>query len=200
MFANADTGNDTPTQATPPAAIRSAHVSRLRRPAVVNHTPRRLLQRALGAVLAAGAIGGLAAVVPTAASAAVQSRTAAASVTNYGETPQFHCNSGQVVLDNIRIPNAELPVSWEAVVYYYGSNGTWYPYAQMYTTGGSAWETINTAVDNVYDQQKMSASVPHNYYYAVRVYMVPNANAGYQPHWDWASLSYGYGTGTSCVA
>jgi hypothetical protein len=202
MFANADPGNDTPAQATPPAVADSS-ARQLRRPAGINHTPRRFLQRALGAVLAVGAIGGLAAaVVPTAASAAVQSKTAAVSATNYGETPQFHCNSGQVVLDNIRIPNAELPVSWEAVVYYYGSNGTWYPYAQMYTPapGQSAWETINTAVQNVYDQQKMYASVPHNYYYAVRVYMVPNANAGYQPHWDWASLSYGYGTGTSCVA
>jgi hypothetical protein len=152
-------------------------------------------------VLAAGAIGGLAAaVVPTAASAAVQSPTAAASATYYGETPQFYCNSGQVVLDNIRIPNAELPVSFEAVVYYLGSNGTWYPYVQMYTTGGSAWETISTPVQNSYYQQKMYASVPHNYYYAVRVYMVPNANLGYQPHWDWASLALGHGTGSSCVA
>ena len=47
----------------------------------------------------------------------------------------------------------------------------------------------------------MYAGVLHGYYYAVRVYMVPNANAGDQPHWDWAQpVLIGYGTGTYCVA
>ncbi len=165
----------------------------------------RLLRRALTAVLAAGAVGGLAAAVaPTAASAAVRPHPAAVSAavnTYYGETPQFHCSYGQVSLDYIRIPYAELPVTWKAVVYYYGSNGTWYPYKEMYTAAGSMWEPlIRTPVDDVSHQQPMSAAVPHGYYYAVRVYMMPNASAGYQNHWDWASLSYGYGTGTYCVA
>lgn len=200
MFANSNPGHDTPAQATSCALAGTAAGRPLRRRPGISHAPRRLPRWALGAVLAAGAIGGLAAAAPTAASAAVQARTAAVSAPNYGETPQFHCNSGQVVLDNIRIPNAELPVSWEAVVYYYGANGSWYPYAQMYTSGGSAWETISNPNQNNFSQQKMSAGVPHGYYYAVRVYMVPNASAGYQAHWDWASLSYGYGTGTSCVA
>ncbi len=155
-------------------------------------TPRRLRRWLLSTVLAVGAVGGLATAVPATASAA--------SAVNYGETPQYHCGTGEVVLDNIRIPNAELPVSWEAVVYYYGTDGAWHPYAQMYTNGRSAWETISSPIDNVYYQQKMYASVPHGYYYAVRVYMVPNANAGYQPHWDWASLSLGHGSGTACVA
>jgi hypothetical protein len=200
MSANADPGNDTPAQAVP---VVAGHASTGRRRGPAGSTPRRSLRRALSIALAAGGIAGLsAALVPTAASAAVQSRAAVASAVNYGETPQFHCNSGQVVLDNIRIPNAELAVSWQAVVYYYGSDGNWYPAAQMYTASlnPSAWETISNPTQNVYSQQKMYASVPHNRYYAVRVWMVPNPNAGYQPHWDWASLSYGYGTGTSCVA
>jgi len=166
------------------------------------HPTRRLFRRVLAAVLAAGALGGLAAAVsPVAASAAVRSYPAAVSATYYGETPQFECSYGQVTLQNIRIPNAELPVQWEAVVYYYGTDGNWYPYKQMYTAAGSMWEPlISSPVQNVYYQQPMSASVPHGYYYAVRVYMVPNASAGYQPHWDWASLSYGNVTGTSCAA
>lgn len=203
MRTNPDPSSDTLAQAAI-VPVGPASTALVRRTLGVNHPPQRIFRRALTAMLAAGAVGVLgAAVAPVAASAAVRPHPAAvsaAAATNYGETPQFHCSYGQVSLDNIRIPYAELPVSWKAVVYYYGSNGIWNPYKEMYTAAGNAWETISTPGQDVYDQQPMYAGVPHGYYYAVRVWMVPNANAGYQPHWDWASLSYGYGTGSYCVA
>ncbi len=166
-------------------------------PARRGRISRRLLAPVFGLAVA-GAFGGACLATPSAASAAVVSRTAAAAV-SYGETAQFHCSYGEVTLDNMRLPNAELPVTWQAAVYRYTASG-WVYYKTMYTASGYSAETVSNPVQNVYYQQPMYAGVPDGSYYAVLVYVVPNASLGYQPHYDWGQLSYGYGTGTYCIA
>ena len=83
----------------------------------------------------------------------------------------------------MRLPNAELPVTWQAAVYRYTASG-WVYYKTMYTASGYSAETVSNPVQNVYYQQPMYAGVPDGSYYAVLVYVVPNASLGYQPHYD----------------
>jgi hypothetical protein len=151
--------------------------------------------KAAVALLASAAVG-LAFAAPAAASA---------STVTYGETAQFHCEAGVVRLDNIRMPYAEVPVAWQATVYYYSTAGTWVPYESMVTPGGSASQYITSTYQDASGQQIMSASVPRGHYYAVRVYVYyPQPHGGYVAHWDWAQISYAYegteGEGTYCAA
>jgi hypothetical protein len=154
-----------------------------------------LKRKAAAALVAATAVTGIAIAVPAAASAG----------TYYGETAQFHCSTGLVTLDQVEMPPGEVPVAWEAEVYYYSTAGTWLPYKQMFTQGRSPYEYFTSVSQLVNYQQSMSAYVPSGHYYAVRVYVFyPQPHGGYVAHWDWAHISYYYegteGTGTYCVA
>lgn len=154
-----------------------------------------LKRKAAAALVAATAVTGIAIAVPAAASAGV----------SYGETPQFHCSAGLVTLDNIRMPYAEVPVAWQARVYYYSTAGTWVPSTWLVTAGGANYEWITSTYQDASGQQAMYAYVPTGHYYAVRVWVYyPQPHAGYVGHWDWSSISYAYegteGEGTYCVA
>lgn len=154
-----------------------------------------LKRKAAAALVAATAVTGIAIALPAAASAGV----------SYGETAQFHCSTGLVTLDYIRMPYAEVPVAWQAEVYYYSTAGTWVPYKTMVTSGGYNYQYITTTYQDASGQQPMYANVPAGHYYAVRVYVYyPKPHGGYVAHWDWAQISLAYegteGEGTYCVA
>jgi hypothetical protein len=133
------------------------------------------------------------------AASAAPSAGARTAAINYGEFAQFHCSYGQVTLDNMRLPYRELPVVYAALVYRYTTSG-WQFYGAARTASGAAYQEIENPVREVYDEQPMSLSVPHGYYYRVYAYVVPNEAAGYVAHYDPATISLGYpGAGSADV-
>jgi hypothetical protein len=157
-------------------------------------------RRALLAVAALGACAALTAAPAMAASAASTAPSAGArtAAVNYGEFAQFHCSSGLITFDNIRLPYRELPVVYAALVYRYTSSG-WQFYGAARTADGRAYQVIQNPVQEVYYEAKMYLSVPHGYY-RVYAYVVPNQAAGYVAHYDPATISLGYpGAGTAEV-
>jgi hypothetical protein len=147
-------------------------------------------RRALVALTAAGAIGGLALAAPAAASAATQS--SAQATVSYGELAQFHCSYsyGQVTFDYLNMPAGYGATYYQPVVFqWYG--GTWRTYAYLPSQYLASYYQVP-------EERPESINVAHGYYYAI---VVAVATAGHVAHSDPAMVDSGAGAGGSyCLA
>lgn len=123
---------------------------------------------------------------------------ASAAMSYYGETPDFHCSTGAVVLDSVRLPTAEIPASYSGAVYiWYGGEWQFYTYAQL--PGGARTAVISDGGQNE-NQVAMTASVPRGYYYRVWVTISSRTHSASGVWGEVDALSQAYYGGAYCSA